>query len=53
MVSVCAYSGAYATGYRKYAVSLSGDTPETLFDEHAALGIAHFQQSGTERIRMY
>ncbi|MDB3939985.1 glycoside hydrolase family 92 protein [Verrucomicrobiales bacterium] len=53
MVSACAYSGAYVTGYGKYAVSLSGDTPETLFDEHAALGIAHFQQSGTGRIRMY
>ncbi|MCG8598775.1 MAG: glycoside hydrolase family 92 protein [Verrucomicrobiales bacterium] len=53
MVSACAYSGAYVTGYGKYAVSLTGDTPETLFDDHTALGIAHFQQSGTGRIRMY
>lgn len=53
MVSVCAYSGAYVTGYGRYAVSLTGDEPELLFDEHEALGIAHFQQSGTGRIRMY
>lgn len=53
MMSVCAYSGAYVTGYGKYAVSLSGETPERLFDDHSALGLAHFQQSGTGRIRMY
>ena len=53
MVSVCAYSGAYVTGYGQYAVSLSGDPPEILFDRHEALGLAHFQQSGTGRIRMY
>ncbi|MEM9017677.1 MAG: GH92 family glycosyl hydrolase, partial [Verrucomicrobiota bacterium] len=53
MVSVCAYSGAYVTGYGRYAVSLSGDHPESLYDEHTALGLAHFQQSGTGRIRMY
>tara|TARA_R110002096_G_scaffold119925_6_gene259918 strand:+ start:472 stop:2646 length:2175 start_codon:yes stop_codon:yes gene_type:complete len=53
MVSVCAYSGAYVTGYGRYAVSLTGDMPETLFDRHEALGLAHFQQSGTGRIRMY
>ena len=53
MVSVCAYSGAYVTGYGQYAVSLSGDPPEILFEQHEALGLAHFQQSGTGRIRMY
>lgn len=53
MVSVCAYSGAYVTGYGRYQVSLSGDDPELLYPEHEALGIAHFQQSGTGRIRMY
>lgn len=53
MVSVCAYSGAYVTGYGRYDVSLTGDPPETLFDRHEALGLAHFQQSGTGRIRMY
>lgn len=53
MVSVCAYSGAYVTGYGKYDVSLTGDRPSLLFDRHEALGIGHFQQSGTGRIRMY
>jgi len=53
MLSVCAYSGAYVTGYGRYAVSLTGDRPERLFDECTALGLAHFQQSGTGRIRMY
>ena len=53
MMSVCAYSGAYVTGYGKYAVSLSGDEPEKLYPDHGAYGLAHFQQSGTGRIRMY
>ena len=53
MVSACAYSGAYVTGYGRYDLSLSGDSPPVLFPEHQALGIAHFQQSGTGRIRMY
>jgi len=53
MVSVCAYSGAYVTGYGRYQVSLTGEEPELLYQEHEALGIAHFQQSGTGRIRMY
>ncbi|MFC7339028.1 glycoside hydrolase domain-containing protein [Haloferula chungangensis] len=53
MVSACAYSGAYVTGYGRYAVSLSGDSPPVLFERHEAVGIAHFQQSGTGRIRMY
>lgn len=53
MVSACAYSGAYVTGYGRYEVSLSGDPPQILFENHEALGIAHFQQSGTGRIRMY
>jgi len=53
MVSACAYSGAYVTGYGRYDLSLSGDSPPILFPRHEALGIAHFQQSGTGRIRMY
>jgi len=53
MVSVCAYSGGYVTGYGPYDLSLSGDPPEKLFDRHEALGLAHFQQSGTGRIRIY
>jgi len=53
MVSACAYSGAYVTGYGQYGVSLTGDPPEVVFPRHEALGIAHFQQSGTGRIRNY
>lgn len=53
MVSACAYSGAYVTGYGRYGLSLSGDTPPVAFKRHEAFGIAHFQQSGTGRIRSY
>lgn len=53
MVSACAYSGAYVTGYGRYGLSLSGASPPVAFENHEALGIAHFQQSGTGRIRMY
>ncbi len=53
MVSACAYSGAYVTGYGRYGVSLTGDSPPIAFERHEALGIAHFQQSGTGRIRAY
>ena len=53
MVSACAYSGAYVTGYGRYGVSLTGDPPPVVFERHEALGIAHFQQSGTGRIRVY
>ncbi len=53
MVSACAYSGAYVSGYGQYDVSLTGEPPQLYFDRHEALGIAHFQQSGTGRIRSY
>ncbi len=53
MVSACSYSGAYVTGYGRYAVSLSGDSPPILFEKKEILGISHFQQSGTGRIRVY
>ncbi|MCH7228429.1 glycoside hydrolase domain-containing protein [Haloferula sp. A504] len=53
MVSACAYSGAYVTGYGRYALSLDGGSPPVEFENHEALGIAHFQQSGTGRIRSY
>ena len=53
MVSACAYSGAYVTGYGRYGLSLDGGSPPVAFSRHEALGIAHFQQSGTGRIRMY
>ena len=53
MVSACAYSGAYVTGYGPYGLSLDGGSPPVMFQQHDALGIAHFQQTGTGRIRMY
>lgn len=53
MVSACAYSGAYVTGYGRYGLSLDGGPPPVMFPANEALGIAHFQQSGTGRIRMY
>lgn len=53
MVSACAYSGAYVAGYGRYGLSLSGDPPPVMYQRHEVLGIAHFQQSGTGRIRMY
>ncbi len=53
MVSACAYSGGYVTGYGRYGLSLNGGSPPVAFEKHEALGIAHFQQSGTGRIRMY
>ncbi|MBK1881242.1 glycoside hydrolase family 92 protein [Luteolibacter pohnpeiensis] len=53
MVSACAYSGAYVSGYGRYGLSLSGGAPPVMFEKNEAIGIAHFQQSGTGRIRMY
>jgi predicted alpha-1,2-mannosidase len=53
MVSACAYSGAYVSGYGRYAVSLDGGKPPPVFEKNHAYGIAHFQQSGTGRIGMY
>ena len=52
MVSVCAYSGAYVTGYGTNAVNTNGRPPE-LFDELTATGFTHFHQSGTGAIRSY
>ncbi|WP_275412193.1 GH92 family glycosyl hydrolase [Sphaerisporangium rufum] len=52
MVSACAYSGAYPTGYGRYAKSTEG-VPEELFDRLQASGFTHFQQSGTGAIRKY
>lgn len=52
MVSACAYTGAYPTGYGRYALSTEGLPPE-LFDDLAASGFTHFQQSGTGAIRKY
>jgi predicted alpha-1,2-mannosidase len=52
MVSACAYSGAYPTGYGRYAKNLEG-VPEEMFDRLQASGFTHFQQSGTGAIRKY
>lgn len=52
MVSACAYSGAYPTGYGRYDLSTEG-LPPTLHERLVASGITHFQQSGTGAIRKY
>ena len=52
MVSACAYSGAYPTGYGVYDLSTEG-VPSRRFDQLQASGITHFQQSGTGAIRKY
>ncbi|WP_062432863.1 glycoside hydrolase domain-containing protein [Herbidospora daliensis] len=52
MVSACAYSGAYPTGYGRYAKNTEG-VPEEMFDRLQASGFTHFQQSGTGAIRKY
>jgi putative alpha-1,2-mannosidase len=52
MVSVCAYSGAYPTGYGVYQLNTEG-VPSQLYDTQIASGFTHFQQSGTGAIRKY
>ncbi|MGX6600883.1 GH92 family glycosyl hydrolase [Micromonosporaceae bacterium Da 78-11] len=52
MVSACAYSGAYPTGYGRYTKNTEG-VPEEMFDRMQASGFTHFQQSGTGAIRKY
>lgn len=52
MVSACAYSGAYPTGYGRYGKNTEG-LPEEIFDRSQASGFTHFQQSGTGAIRKY
>jgi putative alpha-1,2-mannosidase len=52
MVSACAYSGAYPTGYGLYNLSSEG-VPSPIYDRQIASGFAHFQQSGTGAIRKY
>lgn len=52
MVSACAYSGAYPTGYGVYRISTEGQ-PTQLYDRNQASGFTHFQQSGTGAIRKY
>lgn len=52
MVSACAFSGAYPTGYGIHDRSTEG-VPAPLFDRPTASGFTHFQQSGTGAIRKY
>ncbi|WP_061961623.1 glycoside hydrolase domain-containing protein [Demequina flava] len=52
MVSACAYSGGYPTGYGRYDLSTEG-VPDTIHDDLVASGFTHFQQSGTGAIRKY
>ena len=52
MVSACAYSGAYPTGYGRYAKNTEG-VPEEMFPRQQTSGFTHFQQSGTGAIRKY
>jgi putative alpha-1,2-mannosidase len=52
MVSACAFSGAYPTGYGRYTKNTEG-VPEELFEQVQASGFTHFQQSGTGAIRKY
>ena len=52
MVSVCAYSGGYVTGYGRNMPSFKG-RPEPRFDRQTATGFTHFHQSGTGTIGSY
>src|SRR3954466_2057383 len=52
MVSACAYSGAYPTGYGRYDLGTEG-LPTQMHDRQVASGFTHFQQSGTGAIRKY
>lgn len=52
MVSACAYSGAYPTGYGMHHMSTEG-VPPRVHDRLQASGFTHFQQSGTGAIRKY
>jgi len=52
MVSACAYSGAYVTGYGLYRPNSDGQ-PDRWFEEYTASGFTHFQQSGTGAIETY
>ena len=52
MVSACAYSGAYPTGYGLYQLSTEG-VPSAALRHPDRLGFTHFQQSGTGAIRKY
>ena len=52
MLSACAYSGAYPTGYGLNAPNYNS-TPPQRFEELVASGFTHLQQSGTGAIDTY
>jgi len=52
MVSACAYSGAYSTGYGVNAPNYHG-RPAKLFDKLEATGFTHFHHSGTGAVGTY
>jgi putative alpha-1,2-mannosidase len=52
LVSACAYSGAYPTGYGCYDLVTEG-IPTQFHERKMASGFTHFQQSGTGAIRKY
>ena len=52
MVSACAYSGAYVTGYGLNTPNTHGQVA-LRFDDYCASGFTHFHHSGTGRIRVY
>jgi len=52
MVSACAYSGAYSSGYGLYQPSSSGQ-PKRAFDGYAATGFTHFQHTGAGALGYY
>lgn len=52
MVSACAYSGAYPTGYGVFSISTEG-IPSRLHERPQVSGFTHFQQSGSGAIRKY
>ncbi|MEM9110319.1 MAG: GH92 family glycosyl hydrolase [Planctomycetota bacterium] len=52
MVSACAYSGGYPTGYGRWNKCLEG-LPDELFDRQVCKGFTHFHPSGVGAIRKY
>lgn len=52
MVSACAYSGGYPTGYGRWGKCTEGLPPQ-LFEDRRCLGFTHFHPSGVGAIRKY
>ncbi len=52
MVSACAYSGAYPTGYGLNDFNYQS-TPRKKYEKYGASGFTHFQQSGTGATGVY